>query len=77
MDIIGVVALVALLAWLFRGKRARPVSVPEDDPDPAIDHRALEAAERELAEDPEAHSVDDERDDDWGPGAPPPGRPRA
>ena len=76
MDIIGVVALVAILAWLFRGKRSRPAPAPEDGIDTAIDHRALEEAERELAEDSQAHPVNDERDDDdWGPGATPSGRP--
>ena len=70
---IGVALLGALLFWLFRRPRFRLRSMPspEDDPKIPIDHAELEAAERELQQDPRPraleHGVDDD-EDDWGPG---------
>lgn len=66
----GALAAVALLMWLFGGRRDRRPA-PEDDVMTDLDRAELEAAERELREDQDPRSFDqpDERDD-WGPGAP-------
>jgi hypothetical protein len=73
--IIGAVALVAILAWLFGRKRQRPIPAPEDDLETPVDQAELERAERELADDagakPARDGLVDEDDDDWGPGARP------
>lgn len=63
----GIVVAVALLAWVLLPRRT-PVPAPEDDTTSPIDREELEAAERELQEDPGARSIDEEEADDWGPG---------
>lgn len=65
--IVGVVVLGGLLIWLFLPRRGR-VAAPEDDTTTPIDYEELEAAERDLKEDRGARSVDEEEEDDWGPG---------
>lgn len=70
--LIGLLALVALVAWLVAGRRARAAPSPEDAVDAELDEAELAAAERELADDPGARPLTDgvDQDDDWGPGAP-------
>lgn len=72
--LIAIGLAVALLLWLIGAGRQDREIAPEDDIDTPLDADALSEAERELAEDPEARSVDEalEDDDDWGPGT---GRP--
>jgi hypothetical protein len=71
-ELLGVVAIVAVVVWLL-GSRRRPVPAPEDDVTSPVDHSELEAAERELGEDLKARPLhdgfEDEDADDWGPGA--------
>lgn len=68
--LLGVVAVLAILFWLFVPHR-RVTPAPEDDTETSIDHERLAEAERELADDSRArpleHGIDDE-EDDWGPG---------
>jgi len=71
--LIGVVALMVLAVWLLGGRRSPRRAAPEDDVTTPIDAEELARAEREVADDPEARSLDDgwEDDrDDWGPGTP-------
>lgn len=72
--VIAIALAVALLLWLIGAGRHDREIAPEDDIDTPLDADELSEAERELAEDPEARSVDEalEDDDDWGPGT---GRP--
>lgn len=71
MGIVGVVAIVGLLLWLFGGPRRRAMPAPEDDVTTPVDGDELAAAERELAEDDGAvEADDDDAHDDWGPGRP-------
>lgn len=70
---VGIAAMAALLVWLLGiGKRqdARKPE-PEDDVHTPIDNAELEAAEREIQNDPDAKAAADavDSDDDWGPGA--------
>jgi hypothetical protein len=71
---IGIAAIAALLVWLLGiGKRqdAREQQ-PEDDVETPIDHAELDAAEREIRDDPDAKAAADavdDSDDDWGPGS--------
>ena len=70
---LGVAAIIALLIWLMGGKRRRTTRAPEDAVETMVDHKELEAAERELADDQEARPIHDgmvDDDDDWGPGTP-------
>ncbi len=68
--LIGVVALVAIMGWLFTRVGPRPAAAPEDDVVTPVDRAELAAAERELAEADGAEALgDDEGEDDWGPGA--------
>ena len=75
---IGVVALIALFAWLVGFGRPRPAPAPpEDDVTTPIDESELEAAERDVREDPSARPIQDAvesdpdaPDADWGPGTP-------
>ncbi len=72
--LIAVGLIVALLLWLMgAGRHDRPFA-PEDDLETPIDRDELAEAEAELAEDSEAHEIDEALgdDDDWGPGT---GRP--
>ena len=71
---VGIAAIAALLYWLLGiGKRqdARR-QPPEDDVETPIDHAELDAAEREIRDDPDAKAAADavdDSDDDWGPGS--------
>ncbi len=67
--LIGAVAVVALAVWLVTNRR-RPVLAPEDDRESGVNREMLAEAERDLAADRDAHSLDAEEEDDWGPGAP-------
>lgn len=67
--LIGTVAVVALAVWLFTTRR-RPAPAPEDDGMTGVDREALAEAERELATDGDARSLDEAEEDDWGPGVP-------
>jgi hypothetical protein len=66
--LIGLVAAVALLAWLVRrGERAVLPAAPREPAD--IDYDELEAAEREVRDLGTAVRPDDDvPGDDWGPG---------
>ncbi len=69
--LIAVAGVLALLVWLVSGKRRPSVPVPEDDVATAVDHKELEGAERDLADDASARPIHDgmvEDEDDWGPG---------
>jgi hypothetical protein len=73
--LIGIGALVALLAWFLGFGNHKPIVHPEDDIDSPIEMDELEIAEAELRADPTARSIGealgpDGEDDDWGPGAP-------
>jgi hypothetical protein len=70
VGIVGVVAIVGLLLWLFSGRRKRAAPAPEDDLITPIDRDELAEAERELAEDDGAREADDDAPEDWGPGRP-------
>lgn len=66
LSLVGVVALLALLAWFFtgRGRGDRPPAAAED-----IDREALEAAEREVRHlGIDAKPSADLDEDDLGPG---------
>lgn len=69
---IGIVVIAALLLWLLGvGKRQDRRHAPEDDVDTPIDQAELDAAEREIRDDPDAKAAADavdNDDDDWGPG---------
>ena len=71
---IGIGVMALLLVWLLGvGKRqdARKPA-PEDDVNTPIDHSELDAAEREIRDDPDAKAAADAvdtDDDDWGPGS--------
>jgi hypothetical protein len=71
-ELLGVVAIVAVVVWLV-GARRRPGPAPEDDVTTPVDQRELEEAERDLEEDSKARPLHDgfeaEDADDWGPGA--------
>lgn len=70
---LGIAAMAALLVWLLGiGKRQDNRASPEDDVDTPIDKDELEAAEREIRDDPDARAAADavdNDDDDWGPGS--------
>ncbi|MGE0443351.1 MAG: hypothetical protein AB7L66_08820 [Gemmatimonadales bacterium] len=66
LTILGTIAVVGVLIWVFGGGRQRAVPAPEDDVTTPVDYDELEAAERELAEDADPRTLED--DDDWGPG---------
>ena len=70
---LGIAAMAALLVWLLGiGKRQDHRVSPEDDVDTPIDKDELEAAEREIRNDPDAKAAADavdSDDDDWGPGS--------
>mgnify|MGYP001366560964 CR=1 FL=1 len=66
--VFAVLALVGLMVWVAAGRRPPAVPAPEDDVTTPIDRAELEAAERELLEDSDPGSFEDEADDDWGPG---------
>ena len=70
---LGIAAMAALLVWLLGiGKRQDNRVSPEDDVDTPINHDELEAAEREVRDDPDAKAAADavdSDDDDWGPGS--------
>ena len=63
--------LVGIFLWLVLPRRKR-TPAPEDDVTTPIDEAELAAAERQLAEDPEARSLgeraEEAAEDDWGPG---------
>lgn len=69
---IGIIAIAALLFWLLGiGKRQDRRPAPEDDVDTPIDQAELDAAEREVRNDPDAKAAADavdNDDEDWGPG---------
>jgi hypothetical protein len=69
---IGVIALGALLVWLLGAGRRKTLPAPEDDVITPTDVDELDAAEREIRDDPDARpaadAVDDD-EDDWGPGS--------
>lgn len=71
-ELLGVVAIVAVVVWLV-GARRRPVPAPEDDVTTPQDQSELEEAERDLEQDSQARPLQDgfesEDADDWGPGA--------
>lgn len=69
--LIGILALVAVVAWMVR-PRSRPGPAPEDDTSTPIDEVALRDAERELREDsaPRDAAAGAAEEDDWGPGVP-------
>ena len=62
--LIGLAALIALIAWL--GGRARRGRTREA---PAIDTETLEAAERDVRDLGAGARPDEFEGDDWGPGA--------
>lgn len=78
--LIAVVALVALLAWLFGFGKERHEPAPEDDVNTPVDLDELTAAELEVRDDRSIRSISDAmkdpdaaidqaaEDDDWGPG---------
>jgi hypothetical protein len=68
--LVALVALLALVLWLRRGRSYPGPRLTDDE----IDREQLEAAEREVRElDTNARPEDGFLGDDWGPGA---GRPR-
>ncbi len=72
IDLIGIVAVVGVVVWLFGRRRPPARSAPEDDLTTPVDRDELEDAERELADDPDPRSLHDgwaDDEDDWGPGA--------
>jgi hypothetical protein len=70
-QVIGAVALAAVLAWLLGfGKRERMVA-PEDDVETPTDVDELTEAEAEVMGEgarPITDAFDDDDDEDWGPG---------
>lgn len=69
---VGIAAMAALLVWLLGIGKRQDRRAPEDDVDTPIDSDALEAAEREIQNDPDAKAAADavdSDDDDWGPGS--------
>jgi len=68
--LLGLVLVLALIVWVVRPRRPA-FPAPEDDLTTPVDREELEAAERELLQDPTPLSIEGEfDDDDWGPGAP-------
>jgi hypothetical protein len=69
---VGIAAIAALLVWLLGVGKRQDARAAEDDVETPIDHAELDAAEREIRNDPDAKpaadAVDDD-DDDWGPGS--------
>lgn len=64
--LVAVVAIIALVLWLRRGRRYPGPRLADDE----IDREELEAAEREVRDlDPKARPEDGFLGDDWGPGA--------
>ena len=64
--LVAVVALIALVLWLRRGRRYSGPRLADDE----IDREELEAAEREVRDlDPTARPEDGFLGDDWGPGS--------
>jgi len=71
-SLIGLAALLGLLAW-FLMPRNKPVAAPEDDITTPLDHDELAEAEAEVMSE-DARPInealgEDGDDDDWGPGA--------
>ena len=69
---VGIAAMAALLVWLLGVGRRQDARPPEDDVETPIDHAELDAAEREIRDDPDAKAAADavdNDDDDWGPGS--------
>lgn len=67
--LLGGIAVLAMLAWVFGMGGERPGPAPEDDVTTPIDRAALEEAERELLEDEGPRPIGDVIDEeDWGPG---------
>ena len=70
---VGIAAMAALLVWLLGvGRRQDRRRAPEDDLETPIDRAELDAAEREIRDDPDARAAADAVDndeDDWGPGS--------
>jgi hypothetical protein len=70
--ILGLLALVALVVWIARGRRRRVdrARARADEPLGAdVDHDELEAAERDVRDLGSAADPDDDAPgDDWGPG---------
>ena len=60
--ILGILALLGLLAWFFWPAGGGP-GWRTPGPRPGVDAAELDAAEREVREAPDEHSVRD-----WGPG---------
>ena len=69
---VGIAAMGALLAWLLGIGKRQDRRAPEDDVDTPINTDELEAAERDVRDDPDARAAADavdNDDDDWGPGS--------
>lgn len=71
-SLIGLAALLGLLAW-FLVPRNKPAAAPEDDITTPLDHDELAEAEAEVMSE-DARPInealgEDGDDDDWGPGA--------
>lgn len=75
-QVIGIVALLALLGWFLGFGRARPLPAPEDDLVTPVDHNELAEAEREVMSEGvrpihealKQEVQDGEEEEDWGPG---------
>jgi hypothetical protein len=68
---VGIAAMAALLFWLMGIGKRQDARAPEDDVETPIDHAALDEAERDVRDDPDAKAAGDamiDDDDDWGPG---------
>jgi hypothetical protein len=69
---VGIALMAAVLVWLMGiGRRQDRRVAPEDDVETPIDRDELDAAEREIKDDPDAKAAADavdDSDDDWGPG---------
>lgn len=68
LSIVVVALILAFFGWLMGFGREQRQVAPEDDVTTPIDEAALEEAEQELAEAEETRSIDEDSDDDWGPG---------
>lgn len=69
---VGIAAIAVLLFWLLGIGKRQDAHPPEDDVETPIDHAELDAAEREIRDDPDAKAAADavdNDDDDWGPGS--------